>query len=467
MGGLIDKVVADIRRGTPASVYLLHGDELVAREGARAIVDALVPADRQALSVETISEDAEAATVPGRLRTVPLFGGIKVVVVHDTKAFTSKQNVGELFRKSWEAWKVRDGEKAERGLLQAVAVAGQDRSFLERAAQGELPAVLWKELLTVPPTNESEQWLRETASRLVAEGSEIPEAAGAATAAVFEDLLKQGVPSGAVLILTAEVVDQRRALFKRIAEAGVVVDCGVRAGKLGETQMKPEVARARIAEAVHHAGKRIDEGATTCIVDRTGFSVRTLESELEKILLYVGNRAEVRLADVLAVLSSSREASIFDLTNAVESRDVAGALHALRALAGQREAAPAMLGMIAATIRSLHSGPLCTGRPAGRAVRFPHGLRRLPVACGSAPGGRRRAGRRIGGEAPRDASVPGLQPAQGGQPLHPGGTPARPRRDPPGGPGAQDHRPGGGGDPGNAGADPVRRRHRERLRLFP
>jgi DNA polymerase-3 subunit delta len=353
MGSLIDTVVADIRRGASASVYLLHGDELVAREGARAIVDALVPTDRQAWSVETISEDAEAATVPGRLRTVPLFGGTKVVVVHDTKAFTSKQNVGELFRKSWETWKVRDGEKAARGLLQAVAVAGQDRSFLERAAQGELPAALWKDLLTIPSTNESEQWLRETASHLIAEGSEIPEAAGAATAAVFEDLLKQGVPAGAVLILTAEVVDQRRALFKRIAEAGVVVDCGVRAGKLGETQMKPEVARARIAEAVHRAGKRIDDGATTCILDRTGFSVRTLESELEKILLYVGNRAEVRLADVLAVLSSSRDASIFDLTNAVESRDVAGALRALRALAGQREAAPALLGMIAATIRSL------------------------------------------------------------------------------------------------------------------
>jgi len=61
MGGLMDKVMADIGRGTVASVYLLCGDELVAREGARAIVDALVPADHQALSVETISEDAEAA----------------------------------------------------------------------------------------------------------------------------------------------------------------------------------------------------------------------------------------------------------------------------------------------------------------------------------------------------------------------------------------------------------------------
>ena len=145
MGGLIDTIVADIRRGSPASVYLLHGDELVAREGARAIVDALVPADRQTLSVETIIEDADAATVPGRLRTMPLFGGTKVVVVHDTKAFVSKQNVGDLFRKSLDAWKARDGEKAARGLLQAVAVAGQDRSFLERAAQGDLPAAVWKD----------------------------------------------------------------------------------------------------------------------------------------------------------------------------------------------------------------------------------------------------------------------------------------------------------------------------------
>ena len=177
-------------------MYLLRGDELVAREGARAIVDALVPADHQALSVETINEDAEAATVPARLRTVPLFGGTKVVVVHDTKAFVSKQNVGDLFRKSWEAWKARDGEKAARGFLQAVAVAGQDRSFLERAAQGELPAALWKDLLTVPPTDESKQWLRETARRLVADGAEIPEAIGAATAAVFEDLLKAGCPAG-------------------------------------------------------------------------------------------------------------------------------------------------------------------------------------------------------------------------------------------------------------------------------
>ena len=50
------------------------------------------------------------------------------------------------------------------------------------------------------------------------------------------------------------------------------------------------------------------------------------------------------------MLSNSREASIFDLTNALEERDAAGALRALRALAVQREAAQPILGMLASTI---------------------------------------------------------------------------------------------------------------------
>ena len=77
-----------------------------------------------------------------------------------------------------------------------------------------------------------------------------------------------------MLILTAEVVDQRRALFKRIAGIGVVVDCGVRTGKVGETQMKPELARARIKDVVIRAGRRIYEEAIQSVVERTGFSMR-------------------------------------------------------------------------------------------------------------------------------------------------------------------------------------------------
>jgi DNA polymerase-3 subunit delta len=117
--------------------------------------------------------------------------------------------------------------------------------------------------------------------------------------------------------------------------------------------MKPELARKRIHEVISRAGKRIDGDTTTAIVERTGFSVRALDSELEKIILYLGDRTEVRRADVLAVLSNTREASIFDLTNAIEERDAGGTIRALRSLAAQREAAQPVLGMIARTVRTL------------------------------------------------------------------------------------------------------------------
>ncbi len=331
MTDAVGRIVADIQRGKRAGVYLLVGDEFLAREGAQAIVDALVPREHQPLNVEVVG-DEEATTVPGRLRMVPLFGGVKVVVVRDTRAFASKQNVGELFRRSRDAWKDGDEARAVRLLLQATGAAGRDRGFLERAAKGGISEPVWQDLFPFEATEESERWLQETAGRAVADGKEVSDAAGAATARIYEELVMQPIPAGAVLVLTAEAVDQRRSLFKRISDAGVVVDCGVRTGKLGETQMKPEVARARIEEAVARAGKRMADDAIAAVVERIGFSVRSLESELEKILLYVGTRADIRRPDVLAVLSASREASIFDLTNALESRDAAGFVRALRAL---------------------------------------------------------------------------------------------------------------------------------------
>ena len=352
MTGPIDKIVADVRRGARPPVYLLYGDELLAREGAKAIVDALVPEAHRPLSVEVVGDD-DAASVAGRLRTLPLFGGLKVVVVHDTKAFVSKQSAGDVFRRSRDAWKDGEDKRAMRLLLQAAAAAGRDQAFVERAARGELSDDVWEQVVGLKRDEESERWLQETAGRLGVEGAEVAEGPGTGTSPIYEALLQQGIPEGSVLILTADVVDQRRVLFKRIAEAGVALDCGVRTGRLGETQMKPEVARGRIKEAAARVGKRVEDDAVAGIVERTGFSVRALESELEKILLYVGDRAEIRKSDVLEVLSNTREAGIFDLTNAIEERDPASAIRSLRSLAVQREAAQPILGMLAGTIRNL------------------------------------------------------------------------------------------------------------------
>jgi len=347
-----DAVAQEIAKGKRLPVYLLFGDELLTRQGAQKLVNQLIPEAEQTFGVEMLTEDAEIATLSLRLRTVPLLGGMKVVVAHDSKAFVSKQSVGQVFRKSFEAWQDEDAARAIRLWLQGLGTAGQDRTFLERAARGELDEAAWRDVLGIVPDPEAEAWAQAVAAQALTEGAAIPSGTGTA-AQVYEDILKRGIPDMAVLIVTAEVVDQRRALFKRIAEIGAVLDCSVRANRAGETQMRPELARAKIRELVAMAEKTIDQQTVEWIIERTGFSMRALSSEVEKILLFVGDRPSVQVADAVAVLSNARGSGMFDLTNAIDERDTPRALRALRGLLAQREAEQALLGLVATEIRQL------------------------------------------------------------------------------------------------------------------
>jgi DNA polymerase-3 subunit delta len=353
MTGTIEKAVAEIKQGRRYPVYLLHGDEFLAKEGAKAIIGALVPPEQQCLSVEVVSEDSNLPSLPIRLNTLPLFGGIKVVVIYDSKAFLSKFNLESVARKSQDAWLAGERERSVRLFLQIVAAAGEGEGFLDRAAAGAIPHIEWERVLSIERDPEAEAWLGGVARSAIADRAPIPEAAGAGLARTYEDSVPRGIPPNAALILTTEVVDERRSLFKRISAAGFVIDCGVRSRRTWDTQMNPEAARAKIRQIVSAAGKSIDEDAMAGILNRAGTTMRGLVSELEKLLLYVGARPAIRTADVLEVFSHSREANIFELTNAVSSRDAGKALLALRGLLTQREPAPLILNVLAGEIRNL------------------------------------------------------------------------------------------------------------------
>jgi len=353
MTGTVQEAVAEIARGRRSAVYLLHGDECVAKEGAKAIVDALVPSGHQSLSVEVVAEDNDLASLALRLRTLPLFGGAKAVVLYDSKAFVSREGIDAVVKRSIAAWQGGDAERATRLFLQAVGSVGEGQAFLDRASRGEVSAGELERVLATKVDPEEVPWLQGVAKNALIDGAPIPEATGAGLARVYEDVIQQGIPPNAALILTTEVVDERRVLFKRIRAEGFVVDCGVRTRRAWDTQMEPEAARTKIRQVVAAAGKSIAPDAVTSIVERTGISMRALESELEKMLLYVGPRPTISMADVVEVLSNSREANIFDLTGAVSNRDAARAVRAFRSLMTQREPVPQILGVLAREIRLL------------------------------------------------------------------------------------------------------------------
>lgn len=353
MTAAVDKAVAAIRAGKRSSVYLLHGDEYLAREGAKALVAALVPAERHAFSVEVVGEEQELASIPGRLRTGSLFGGLKVVVVHDSKLFVTKQSTGKFFEKSRDAWRDGESDRAVKTFLQGLAAAGDGEELLAKILHGTLAAEEAARRLGTELDDETASWVREMGERILRDDLSIPAGPGVNPGRVYEELLTRGLPAESVLILTAEVVDERRSLFKALAGQGAVIDVSLRSRKGYDTQMSLDAARARIRGAASEAGKTVDRESVEYILERTGLSMRALAAELEKLILYVGPRPTIALADVRQVLSVSREAGMFDLTNAVAARDAARALTALRNLLVQREPAIKLLGALAHEVRNL------------------------------------------------------------------------------------------------------------------
>jgi DNA polymerase-3 subunit delta len=89
------------------------------------------------------------------------------------------------------------------------------------------------------------------------------------------------------------------------------------------------------------------------IVARASDELRALQQELDKLLLYVGERPTIQARDVEAIVADRGDGWIFDLTRAIGDRDAVGALSQLARLLRQGEHPLKLLGTIAAEVRRL------------------------------------------------------------------------------------------------------------------
>jgi DNA polymerase-3 subunit delta len=171
-------------------------------------------------------------------------------------------------------------------------------------------------------------------------------------ASALEAALARGLPPGHVLVVAAGKVDGRLPLVKKLAAAGRRVTVEVqREGKPWEEQ---RLVLAPVLEALlAGTGKRVDRGGEGRLAALVGGDARTLAQEVAKLAAYVGDRKVITAADVDAVVARVASDPFFALGNAVEARDLPGALGVLdRAIADG--ASPFMLlGSLAGTVRRL------------------------------------------------------------------------------------------------------------------
>jgi DNA polymerase-3 subunit delta len=126
-----------------------------------------------------------------------------------------------------------------------------------------------------------------------------------------------------------------------------------------ERDRNGKISRESLAEFVgqrlRQTGKTVEPQAREMLLARAGDELRTFHQELEKLLLFVGDRPTIRAGDVELMVADRGEGWIFDLTRALGDRDAAAALAQLARLIAQGEHPLKILGTVAAEARRLLS----------------------------------------------------------------------------------------------------------------
>lgn len=147
-----------------------------------------------------------------------------------------------------------------------------------------------------------------------------------------------------VLCLSGEKVDLRTKLGQKLSQSG---------GLFGFEPPRQQELAAFIERRAKKRGFRIELEASQLLADLIGTEVGSLDRALEKLSLYAGEDAVISAADVEATVAPTRVHSIFELTDAIGSRDLGRASALLRNTLGGGESALGVLGMITRQFRQL------------------------------------------------------------------------------------------------------------------
>ncbi len=124
-----------------------------------------------------------------------------------------------------------------------------------------------------------------------------------------------------------------------------------------------ELARVEEGEAVrwiaeYCAGRcvKMEPDGARELVDALGGDMMMISNELEKLILYVGEKKRITLGDVETMVLAAKQRSLYELTDAISSRDRVRALEILDAMLASGEGDEAAIGhiyMLAKTFRQM------------------------------------------------------------------------------------------------------------------
>jgi DNA polymerase-3 subunit delta len=121
------------------------------------------------------------------------------------------------------------------------------------------------------------------------------------------------------LLVSAGKVDKRKVFYKALDKLGTVENF---AGWSIDDKDWADQAEAWARKALRARNKEISDEGLAELVSRVGPHPRQLDSEVEKLALYVGERSQIEFEDVTSICSRNKMARAFALGDALGDRDL-------------------------------------------------------------------------------------------------------------------------------------------------
>jgi DNA polymerase-3 subunit delta len=111
-----------------------------------------------------------------------------------------------------------------------------------------------------------------------------------------------------------------------------------------------------VMEQAQKEGVKVDQDAARELVDALGADMMLVSRELEKLILFAGEKKHITLGDVETMVLAAKQRSLYELTDAISAKDKPRALAVLDALLSTSEGDDAAIGhlyMLARTFRQM------------------------------------------------------------------------------------------------------------------
>lgn len=144
---------------------------------------------------------------------------------------------------------------------------------------------------------------------------------------------------------------QDKDRFERIVET-----LGACCGIVELARVEDGDAMKWVSETAAAQGVKMDVDAAREMVDALGGDMMMIAGELEKLVLYVGEKKRIQLGDVETMVLAAKQRSLYELTDAISTKDRAKALGVMEALLSTGDGDDAAIGhlyMLAKTYRQM------------------------------------------------------------------------------------------------------------------